>query len=247
MSAVAFCLTAIAPHAAASAAPATPATTPAPAADAVDAAWVRYHTVMKQQYDRIGASESAKNPQMRTQGIYFLQGLQATGFNMYIAPRQQFPALYLHQVFMPFELSWGLPNPDFLYRWTFLDGKKSYRIFGSRKSSGWATLQVMRGFWGDQLEGTLANVNFDDLPANADGSFEIFLGPNPPAETKGKYWVKTDPASDNIVLNMRETFVDWSNDVPMKVQIEILDRDPDATLNLTPEQLAARIDKLTAW
>lgn len=215
--------------------------------DAVDAAWSRYHAAMRQQYDRINASEFAKDPQLRAQGIYFLQGLQATGFNMYVAPRQQFPALYVHQIFMPFELSWGLPNPDFLYHWTFLDGKKTYRIHGNMKGGNWATLQVMRGFWGDQIEGNLANVNFDDLPKSEDGSFEIFLGPNPPADTGGKYWVKLDPTSDNTVLNLRETMVDWSNDKPMQVQIEILDRDPQATLNLTPEQLAGRIDKLTAW
>ncbi|MCK9542793.1 MAG: DUF1214 domain-containing protein [Novosphingobium sp.] len=219
----------------------------AAAADPVDAAWARYHATMKQQYDRINSSEFSKDPQIRTQGVYFLQGLQATGFNMYVAPRQQYPALYIHQVFMPFELSWGLPNPDFLYHWTFLDGKKTYRIHGNRKGSRWTTLQVQRGFWGDKIAGTLANVDFDDLPVKEDGSFEIFLGPNPPADTRGQYWVKLEPSSDNVVLNMRETFVDWSKDVPMTVRIETLDRDPDATLNLTPAQLAARIDKLTAW
>lgn len=228
----------------------SPAVAPAVAparADPVDAAWARYHATIKQQYDRINASAFAKDPQLRVQGINFLQSLQASGFNMYMAPRQQYPALYVQQVFMPFELSWGVPNPDFLYHWTFLDGKKTYRIYGNRKGSYWSTLQVMRGFWGDAIEGNIANVDFDDLPATDDGSFEIFFGPNPPADRKGKYWIKTDPALDNIVLNMRETFVDWSNNQQMKVQIETLDRDPDATLNLTPQQLAARIDKLTAW
>jgi hypothetical protein len=217
------------------------------APDAVDEAWARYHEALREQYDRIKAEEFSKDPQMRAQGVYFLQGLQATAFNMYMAPRQQFPAFNVHQVFMPFELSWGLPNPDFLYHWTFIDGKHAYRIYGNRKGSRWSTLQVMRGFWGDQLEGNLANVDFDDLPQRADGSFEIFLGPNPPASPNGQYWVKTDSASDNTVLNLRETFVDWSGDVPMSVHIETLDPSLGASLNLSEAEVARRIDKMTAW
>ncbi len=224
-------------HGAGSAANAHASTSP------VQNAWLRMSETLRAQRQRFLDSEFVTNPQLRAQGLYFLQSLEVSAFNAYIAPRPQYPALYVQSFFMPLELSWGLPNPDFLNHNGFIDGRHTYRIHGYRRGIDWATIQVFRGFWGDDEQGNQANIDFDDVPAGPDGSFEIFLGPNPPADTQGKYWVKLDPDVRSAMLATRETAYDWVKEQPMEFHIECLDRDPDAPIYFDEVELAARIDK----
>ncbi|CAN7539324.1 DUF1214 domain-containing protein [Phenylobacterium sp. LjRoot219] len=211
------------------------------------AAWLRYQETLRLNRERFLASEFVSDPQLRAQGLYFLQSQEVSAFNTYVAPRQQYPALYVQSMFMPLELSWGMPNPDFLNHNGFIDGRHTYRIYGNRRGNEWATIQVFRGFWGDEVQGNQGNIDFDDVPTNPDGSFEIFLGPNPPADPKGKYWFKLDPEVRNAMLAMRETAYDWTREEPMEVHIEVLDRDPGAPIYFDEAELAARIDKATKW
>lgn len=207
------------------------------------AAWQRFHDTLKKQREELLQHKYAKHPLLRAQGLYFLQSMEASAFNLYIAPRQQYPALYVQSLFMPFELSWGMPNPDFLNHNGFIDGAHTYRIYGNKKGCYWCTIQVFKGFWGDELQGTLANIDFDDVPEDADGNFEIFLGPNPPLNTQGEVWVKLDPDAHNIMLATRETFYDWQRDSPMDIHIETLDRDERAPIYFDENELATRIDR----
>jgi hypothetical protein len=216
-----------------------------PASSPAQAAWERYRATLAEQRGRFLKHEFAKDPQLRAQGLYLLQTQEVEAFNFYIAPRQQYPALY--SFFLPLEMSWGSPNPDFQNYNGFLDGAHTYRFYGNRKDSYWSTLQVFKGFWGDEVQGNQANVDFDDIPSHADGSFEVFLGPNPPADPKGQYWVKLDPTVHNAMLALRETFYDWNRDRPMELHIECLDRDPDAPIHFDEDELAARIEKARKW
>jgi hypothetical protein len=210
-------------------------------------AWMRYRAVLQEQREALLQNQFCKHPVLRAQGLYFLQSMEVSAFNLYVAPRQLYPALYVHPLFMPFELSWGLPNPDFLNHNGFIDGTHTYRVYGNRKGSYWSTLQVFKGFWGDSIQGTLSHVDFDELPATADGSFEIFLGPNPPDRPDGRYWIKLDSGLHNIMLALRETFYDWQKNVPIDLHIEILDRDEAAPIDFDEAALAARIDKAAAF
>lgn len=209
----------------------------------VNAAWIKYRDTLQQQREAILQNPFSQHPMLRAQGLYFLQSMETVAFNLYMAPRHQYPALYVQSVFMPFELSWGLPNPDFVNHNGFIDGAHTYRVYGKRKGNYWTTLQVFKGFWGDDVEGTLAHVDFDELPVTADGSFEIFLGPNPPADTQGKFWVQLDPKLHNNMLALREVYYDWERDVPLDLHIEILDRASDAPIYFDEQEMAARIDR----
>jgi hypothetical protein len=216
----------------------------AAAADSpAQAAWLRLQETFRANRERFLASEFVHDPELRAQGLYFLQAQEVSAFNTYVAPRQQYPALYVQSIFMPLELSWGMPNPDFLNHNGFVDGRHTYRIYGNRRGNEWATIQVFRGFWGDDVQGNQGNIDFDDVPTAPDGSFEIFLGPNPPADPKGKYWFKLDPEVRNAMLAMRETAYDWTRVAPMEIHIELLDRDPAAPIYFDEAELAARTDR----
>jgi hypothetical protein len=213
----------------------------------VEAASQRLAETVAQDRAILLASEPAKDPQLRAEGLYLLQAMQVMGFNCYVAPRQQYPALYVQSMYMPLELSWGMTNPDFLYHHGYIDGAHTYRIWGNRRGNFWATIQVNRGFWGDDVGGVEANVDFDALPTTPDGSFEIFLGPQPPQHAEGQYWVKLDPTIHNYNLDIRETFYDWVKDRPLDIHIETLDRAPDTPTFFNEDELAARIDKERKW
>jgi hypothetical protein len=237
LTALGFGLAVASPH------PSMAADAMAAAASPAKDAWLRYRDTFQKEWDRVLNNELSQDPAVKAQGEYLVQSMEAVAFNMYVAPRQQYPALYAQSFYMPFELSWGAPNPDFLYHNGFIDGAHTYRIYGNKRGSFWATLQVLKGFWGDNISGNFTNVDFDDVPEAANGDFEIFLGPNPPAKPEGKYWVNLDPNIHNIYLLMRETFNDWRRDAPMDIHIEILDRDPIAPVDMTEQELAARIDR----
>jgi hypothetical protein len=213
----------------------------------VEEAVVRYDAAVKAQRDRVLSSALAQNQLIREQALYFIQSLQTTGFNMYMAPRTQYPAFYIHPVFMPFELSWGQPSPDFIYRFAFIDGRHTYRVHGNARGNFWGSFQVLKAFWGDDAEMTsLANIDFDSLLRAPDGNFELFLGPNPPADPKGRTWIKLDPV-ETITLNVREATYDWATNKPMTMHIEILDRDPGASLHIDEAEFVRRLEKATRW
>ncbi len=185
----------------------------------------------------------AKDPALLAQGHYFLGTLETVAFNMYVAPRQQYPAFYTQSFFMPFELSWGTQNPDFLNHNAFLDGAHTYRIWGNAKGSYWTTIQAMAGFWGDEKMAQLGQIDFDDIPIAENGDFEIFMGPNPPADTKGKTWLKLDPQARNVMLAVREVYMDWERERIVDLHIETLDRDAEAPMWFDEAELAKRIVK----
>lgn len=211
------------------------------------AAWRHYQDVIAESRTRMLANPLASDPRIREQALYYLQSQEAVAFNLYLAPRQQYPALYTQSFFLPLELSWGMPNPDFFNRNGFLDGAHTYRIYGRMHGIRWATLQVSEGFWGDDKQATMANVDFDELHKGPDGQFEIFLGPNPPADARGQSWIKLDPQNHNTFLALREVWYDWAREGPMEIRIETLDRDIAAPIFYNEEELARRTDKAARY
>ncbi len=204
-------------------------------------AWQAYVNALQEQREKLLQHPAASDDDIRAQGLYALHSQEASAFNMYIAPRQQYPAFAQLAMPTPMEYSWGMPCPDFLSHMAFIDGAHTYRIHGNKKTNFWSTLQVFSGFWGDDGIGVLGHLDFDELAASQDGSFEIFLGPNP--KDDGKQWIKLDPNARNVMLSLRETFYDWGASDPMDLHIEALDRDENAPQFFSEAELAARIDK----
>jgi hypothetical protein len=209
-------------------------------------ALAQYEAIVRTARDLAVSCELSKDQRIREQGLYFVQSIQTTAFNMYMAPRQQFPSFYIHPVFMPFELAWGVPSPNFLYRFAFLDGRHTYRVYGKAKDAFWVNFQALRGFWGDLDHSSLAVIDFDEMPKAPDGGYEIFLGPNPPADPQGKVWIKLDPV-ETITLNVREAVYDWTATSSTTMKIELLDRDSDASLHIGEADLVHRLAKAGRW
>ncbi|WP_317928640.1 DUF1214 domain-containing protein [Halioxenophilus sp. WMMB6] len=206
-------------------------------------AWDAYAEVLRNQREALISHNISSDPMIREQGLYALHSQEATAFNMYMYPRQQYPLFFQQAMPFPVGLSWGMPCPDFLSHQTFINGANTYRVYGNMTANFWSTLQLFKSFWGEGQVEMLANVDFDKIPVKDNGDFEIYLGPNPPPDAKDQYWVKLDPDANNIMLALRETFYDWENDQQMDLHIENLDRSSDAPLYFSETELAERIGK----
>ncbi|MET0986217.1 MAG: hypothetical protein ABW034_12510, partial [Steroidobacteraceae bacterium] len=163
------------------------------------AAWETYTRTVEEVRDEVLSHDFCKDARIRAQALYFLQMNQASAFSLYIAPRPAYPHLYIHSVFMPFEITTGQACPDFLYRWTFLDGTRTYRLWGQRGNTRWTDIQAQSGFWGDETMRNLGNYQFDDLVYDTQGRYEITLSAMPQPGN----WIRLDPASRNNMLLIR--------------------------------------------
>ncbi|MGD9979089.1 MAG: DUF1214 domain-containing protein [Hyphomonadaceae bacterium] len=182
-------------------------------------------------------SRWAADPVACAQGQYLIQMLQAFGFSVYMAPRQRYPHFYMQTIFLPFESGFGAPCPDFHYRWTFIDGAKSYRIWGKLGTTRWLELQAQRGFWGDPDQSMLGTWDFDDFVASPDGSFEIIASPH----RHDGNWIALDPAAANITVMLREAWYDWENETGIDIHIECLDRDDREPVALSQAEVERRV------
>jgi len=209
---------------------------------ASDEAWRAYLRVIDEARTLVLDSDWARTPTDRAQGLYYIQMLQAFGFNIYTAPRQAYPHFYTHSIFMPFEYGFGAPAPDFFYHWTFLDGARTYRIRGRRGTTRWAEMQAQRGFWGDADQSRLGNWDFDDFAIDADGRFEIIASP----DRHDGNWMQLDPAARNITVIVRDAYYDWAAETGIELHIETLDRGGDAPVAHSEDEMNRRLAAIGA-
>ncbi|NWG52136.1 MAG: DUF1214 domain-containing protein [Hydrogenophilaceae bacterium] len=199
--------------------------------------WQDYLRTIDEARTQALNSRWAADPVACAQAQYLIQMLQAFGFSVYMAPRQHYPHFYMQTIFLPFEAGFGAPCPDFQYRWSFLDGARTYRIWGRRGTTRWLELQGQRGFWGDADQSMLGVWDFDDFAAGPDGAFEIIASPR---RHEGD-WIELDPAAANITLMLREAWCDWENERGAEIRIECLDRDVAAPVALSQSEVERRL------
>lgn len=182
-------------------------------------AWADYLQALEESRAMMEADPACADPTVRDAALWVPTQLQAVAFNMYLAPNRAYPTLYMGQIFSQFELSWGLPNPDYVYRFGFLDGRRRYRLFGPRPSpAAWFNLHMLSGWWGDAGMRELANIELNDFTA-PDGSIELFIGPEKLSDRD----VAVDPSERHIVMNIREAMEDWARQSVTPLRIECVD------------------------
>lgn len=203
------------------------------------AAWAEYQTDLANIHAELLGMDLAAEPGAQVAAQYLFMQAQAAAFNLVIAPRSSHPAFYVHTFYEPNVYTWLLSNPDFLMRVAFVDGSRSFIIRGRRSNSRFLEVQAIRGFWGDPGMQQLANYDIDAFSQDAEGHFEIGVGPEPLAGIDN--WIRTDPSSDNNTLLVRECFYDWQTEIPSELIIEPVDATPPTALSE-----AALIDRLGA-
>lgn len=184
-----------------------------------EAAWRFYMDTLEEVRRDVLGLDLSRDPTIRAQALYFLQMHQQTAFAKYLAPRQAYPNLNIHLEFMPFEVTTGQSNPDFLYRWTYLDGARTYRMWGRLGTTRWTDIQVSNGHWGDTTMEPLGNYTLEAFEADADGAYEIVFSADPQPGA----WIRLDRNARNNTVLIRETWCDWEGERGVEMHIEALD------------------------
>jgi hypothetical protein len=206
-------------------------------AGAIEEAWRAHRAAIEQLRRHMLESPLAHNPADRLRAQHWLMQAEAAAYNLVIAPQQSRPAFLIDSVFQPNLYSWLMPNPDFLYRYVFVDGARSYRIRGRRGSTHFLEAQAISGFWGDPQLRLLRTYDFDQFERAADGGFEIHVGPQPVPDCPN--WIATDPSNSNNTLIVREAFYNWESERRSELGIDAADFDPPAALG--EAELSARL------
>lgn len=105
---------------------------------------------------------------------------------------------------IPFYFPWGAPNPDDVYRFAPMDGAGTYRFAGFRGTAP-VSLVTMRtgGAHLGQINGrTLAEIDLNDVPVDADGRYEFLLSRERPPGHAGA-WYALHPETQSLLYRSR--------------------------------------------
>jgi len=129
----------------------------------------------------------------------------------------------------------GFDNPDQVYVGIGpISDAYTYRVFGQRGSVDFMGFQVF-----DNPYGGPSALDSDDLEVNADGSWELFLGPTPMPGN----WLPTTPSSTQLVIRL--TFADWDEELEGSIQVEVVGgAGATPVAPLEPADFAARVRTL---
>jgi hypothetical protein len=131
-----------------------------------------------------------------------------------------------HPDFMPLWNSVFMlqPNPDDVYYYAPLDGRKRYRIVGDRGTIHMLMFQFGKGLIGmvDEVGQQLSSfLNDDEIVPGPDGKFEIRLSAAPPEPGYNGIWHQIREDVDYTLVRARS--YDWGNEADVRLAIECLD------------------------
>ncbi len=200
--------------------------------------WARYNACIEEVRQLVLTSPLTNHDQRtRAEALYILPQIQAQAFLLAVAPRPDFPRFFIHEFFQPGVFTYNLPCPDFVYRSTFLDGRRTYKITGERETANWVNLQAFNCFSGVGVADPqrLGNWDLDDFAIAADGRFEITVSATPEAGN----WIRLDPASRFNWLNVRQLV--YQGERPPRMTIETVGEGPPKEMYPNEAELARRI------
>jgi hypothetical protein len=200
--------------------------------------WRRYNAAIEEVRELILTSPLTNHdPQTRAEALAILPQIQAQAYLLAVAPRQDYPRFYLHEYFDPSIFSYNLPNPDFVYRTAFLDGRRSYRIVGRRGDCAWVNFQAFNSFSGvgNTSPRALGNWDIDGFGNDVNGELKIFVG----GPQRARNWIPLDPESRNNWLLVRHLVYEGQSLPPLR--IEAVDGLRPDTMILSEGELGRRL------
>ena len=155
----------------------------------LDEAWRKYLADVEEIRQMFLAEPIIKEcPATEAAAITLLHQTIALSYNLVMAPRQDYPLFYLQSYLDPFVYLGHLPCPDFVYRQVFLNGARTWRIWGKRNTSHWTDIQVHTGFWGEPGYTCHANHDMDEFASKATASSKLSPVPAPTGQLDRTRW-----------------------------------------------------------
>jgi hypothetical protein len=137
-------------------------------------------------------------------------------------------------------------NPDAVYFWTRIDGRRAYRVRGNVDGAVYTSFTV-HGVdpAGGSMERVIADVSDRDLAIAADGSYELLLAP----ERQAGNWIRTEPDATAIVTRHyfeRETPAAADPDLRIRLRIDPAEPAPPPP-PWSDERMAERLGALARY
>ena len=212
-----------------------------PADEALRTAWADFCDQLKAAGDNVFKAANPAAPIHRADGFRFLTQNLGQAFDLALETRD--PAFPQIHYFTHPTMKLGGDVSDFTYRQAWVSGDHAYRITGTKGTARWFNLTVQGAKPAKMLGSHFAPLHepFGDTPqcnilghqieANADGSFELFVG----GPERPQNWLPTTPESRKLFI--REAFDGWA-ETPTTLSIERLGMDAPRSM-ASPEQMVA--------
>ena len=140
----------------------------------------------------------------------------------------------------------GQPNPDTIYRYTYITPGGTYRIRGHKGSMRIASIGEMPPY--RLVNGVLTASpirsyhDINALRADTEGRFDVILSPERPAGYTGDWW-QLDGETNRLLLRLVSS--DWAGETEPTVAIERVDA-PTGYRRLPAGEFEKRLDTLAA-
>jgi hypothetical protein len=131
-------------------------------------------------------------------------------------------------------LDWGAASPDGVYRRAMVRDDLAYRVYGRHGNARYLSLEFRQSSpscW----------ISREELPCDADGNFEIFIG----GPKRDKDWWPMAPGTTGILV--REFFDDWLSANKSRLRIDCLDGAPAPRPEHRSNRVAAEFDLIGDW
>jgi hypothetical protein len=176
-------------------------------------AWRAFCDRLKSAGDAVFAEGMPDDPFNRAEGTRYLTRLVRCALENFVEfadPAQPKLRRLVHET-----VKMGADNPDNWYENAPLHGDYEYRLYGTRGTIPYLSMQTQIGHYG--RGGGLPPAGFleaKDLVLEPDGTFEIFLS----REQKPKNWLKLGEGNGTLVV--RQTFFDKAKEERAQLTIE---------------------------
>ena len=177
------------------------------------------------------------HPENRAAVYYTLAEAQAMAYNFAVAPRPDFPRVYVQTTWQTDLYTLGGNDASTYYASMFLDGNRTYRVTGRLGDVRIMTLHVASSLGGNPKYRFVDNREFVGSDMKGDRSFEIIFSATPRDDT----WVRLDPESKYNWIIVRRQMADWFDDAG-ELRVELVGR-PGTTNDNDPAQMAERIER----
>jgi hypothetical protein len=175
-------------------------------------AWSEFCDDLKAAGHVILSSGTPDDPLNRAEGLRYLTRLTRAGLEAFVEYNDPLFPEFRRMVHETVKM--GADNPDNYYMNAQISGAYTYKIIGKRNTVDHISFHTQNGNYGSTGGlapcGKLGNA---DLEVEEDGSFEIYLGPEP----EGKNWLKTGP--DTSLVMVRQTFANRFTEKPAEVRL----------------------------
>jgi hypothetical protein len=143
-------------------------------------------------------------------------------------------------------VQWGGPNPDNVYTRAAIDPTSTYRVTGNVTGVRAALFSLVDGDMHLGRYGVFSECTLADLEVESDGSLEVWISPERPADAgRDRNWISSH--ADARMFLVRQYLCDWEHDRAATLTIERVETRGLPPVPLLPPEFEAALDRAATW